>query len=124
MERKRNVRHLLYTDIGRKKRVEGPEQLSRFQARAGVEVGHLPESMYPGVRPPGRNHAGRLLDNGAKCLLNCPLHCEAVRLDLPTLVVGAVVRQHQLDIAHQTPALLTRLGLGERGSIFVRNPPV
>ena len=64
---------------------------------ASVEVHHLTAAMYTGVGATGADHFDRVIGDLSQGLLQDLLHRWRLRLDLPAVVVGAVVFDAQGD---------------------------
>ena len=93
--------------------VEGRSQTLQGDRTGGVDQAHLPPGVDAGIGPAGPLDMGRAPQHLGRRPAEHPLDRPKPRLNLPAVVVGAVIGDHQLDLA---PA-----GLGGR---FIRDSHV
>ena len=56
-----------------------------------VEVGNHQRRMYPGIGPSRPNHFRIFPQEGGKCLHQTFLYTDSVRLNLPSMIMGAII---------------------------------
>ncbi len=70
---------------------------------ARLEQTHLPPCMDAGIRPAGPLHVGRAAQQRGSRLTERALDRAQARLNLPAVILRAVVRQHELDLTPERP---------------------
>ena len=86
-------------DISRQTVLEGQVKIVCADGMCCVDDTHLPSRVNSRIRAAGSLHVGRLLQQGSGRITERPLDRPEPRLDLPAVVVGAVVGYDQLDLA-------------------------
>ena len=102
----KHLRHLLDGQHGDVRRQEAVQRTVPFLGREpgrGGEVCHLAERVHAGVGTAGADHVHVMLGDLADGRFDRALDGRQVRLDLPAMIGGAVVLQHQLECGHSEP---------------------
>ncbi len=84
-----------YGEVHGRERVQRLPQLAHLDRALGLKRRHLPERVDAGVGTSRRVHARRMAEHGRERRLQHPLQGAGVRLQLPAVVVGAVVLEQQ-----------------------------
>lgn len=97
---RRHFRCMDDCDVSRQRGIERFLKCDRRHLRRGMEIGDLTGRMYPPVRAPRPNDLRLRSGNLCKRILNGPLNRYRVGLDLPAMIVCAIVFDSELDISH------------------------
>ena len=96
----RNLCGFLNTDICRQTGIHGKRDPIRRHPCAGIERSHISQGMDSRVRPAGSGDTDFLTQQVRKMFFQHFLYAEAVRLNLPAAVIGAVIGHHDLYTLH------------------------
>ena len=97
----RHLAHRSHTDVARKQSVEFIAELVAVYGQVGVEMrGHV-NGMHPRVGTSGPHHLDGLPEQDGERFLQFSLHGVAVGLNLPSVVVLAIVaKENEISFAH------------------------
>ena len=97
----RHLAHRSHTDVARKQSVEFIAELVAVYGQVGVEMrGHI-YGMHPRVGTSGPHHLDGLSEQDGERFLQFSLHGVAVGLNLPSVVVLAIVaEENEISFAH------------------------
>ena len=91
----------LNDNIGGEETVQPPPETLHGDRSGGPEIGHLTQRVHPGIRPSGSNQADMLPGHDFYFLFNDLLNRQAIGLNLPPVIIRAVVFNQKLDVAHE-----------------------
>ena len=87
----RNPPHTVYRNVGRKQAVEFAHPYSRIRQRIYIRMRHHQAGMHSRIRAPCPHYFYRTAHQGRERFLQLFLHTRPVGLDLPAVIIRAVV---------------------------------
>ena len=89
-------------DIRREHTVQAPEESFYRDGSGGMKIGDLTQRVHTGIGPAGADQLHTLLGHNGEVLCQNLLNGYSIRLDLPPMIIRAIILDEKLDVAHRT----------------------